>query len=182
MRRIPILLAAVVMLGIVSAGNTPSVIAQDDTETHLVAGTWTWVNGEGEEVFPSIATFGPDGSYIEVLPWGAIVMGVWQPTGERTATVTQVINYLTDDGELVQGQGRAEIEVDASGNTMTWRGTFLSRFQDGRSDIVADADDPGSTSIGTRLEPQAMASLDELMLTPVPFGTGTPVAGATPTP
>ncbi|MBA2595830.1 MAG: hypothetical protein H0V00_04305 [Chloroflexia bacterium] len=192
MRRLALSLSLVgiVLLGLMTTMTRTST-AQDatpaargsiaDTATHSVAGTWTWVNGEGEETFPSVTIFHTDGSYIEVLPWGAILTGVWQPTGENTAVVTQVINYLSDDGELVQGQGRAEVEVDEPGTTMIWQGAFLSRFQDGRTDIASDADDPGSISIGTRFEPQPMTSLDDLMLTPVPFGAGTPMAG-TPTP
>ena len=106
-----------------------------------MAGTWTFVNGEGEDAYPSIVTFDPDGSYAEVLPWGAVLMGVWQPTGENTGVVTHVVNYLVDD-ELVQGQGRGMLEVDETGTTMTWQSAFLSRFQDGRTDIAADVDDP----------------------------------------
>jgi hypothetical protein len=150
------------------------VTAQDDMASHPVVGAWTWVNGEGEDAVPSVAHFHPDGTYIEVMPWGAVPMAVWEPTGEDAVTVTQVINYLDDNGELVQGQGRATVEYDATTDTITWRGTFLSRYQDGRTDIAADADDPGSVSIGTRLEPQPMASLDELMDTPLPFGAATP--------
>lgn len=79
----------------------------------------------------------------------------------------QVINYLDDDGQLVQGQRRAMVEVNATGNIMTWQSSFLSRYSDGRTDIAADVDDPGQMSIGTRLEPQPMASLDELMAMPL---------------
>jgi hypothetical protein len=165
-----------VFAGIVAFALGDTVTAQDEMASHPVAGTWTWVNGEGDEAFPSINFFHPDGTYIEVLPWGAVLMGVWQPTGERTATVTQIINYLDDDGELVQGQGRGTVEVDETGNTIFWQSSFLSRYQDGRTDIAADIDDPGQMSIGTRLEPQPMASLEELMATPVPFGSA-----ATPT-
>lgn len=148
--------------------------------THPVAGTWTWVNGSGADAFPSIATFHPDGSYIEVLPWGAVLMGVWQPTGERTATVTQVLNALdpAEGGEkLMQGQGRATVEVDESGNTMIWEGIFLGRYQDESIAFAFDLE----TSIGTRLLPQPMATLDELKATPVPLGAATPAAG-TPVP
>jgi hypothetical protein len=66
------------------------------------------------------------------------------------------------------------VEYDATTDTLTWRGTFLSRFQDGRTDIAADVDDPEQIAIGTRLEPQPMTSLDELMDTPHPFDVATP--------
>jgi hypothetical protein len=148
--------------------------------THPVAGTWTWVNGEGADAFPSVATFHPDGSYMEVMPWGAVFMGVWQPTGERTATVTQVLNALdpTEEGEkLMQAQGRATVEVDESGNTMIWEGLIVGRYQDESIAFEFDLE----TSIGTRLLPQPMATLDELKATPIPLGAATSAAG-TPVP
>jgi hypothetical protein len=181
-RRLLVLLSvvAVVLLSSAVISTRPTAVAQvatpsgmAATTTHPVAGTWTLVNGEGADAFPSIAHFHPDGTYVEVLPWGAVLMGVWQPTGERTATVTQVFNYRVND-ELVQGQGRGIVEVDETGNTLTGRSIFLSRFQDGRTDFAADTDDPGQTSIGTRVQPQPMASLADLMATPVPVGAATP--------
>jgi hypothetical protein len=123
----------------------------------------------GEDAFPSVAIFHADGTYTEILPWGTLLMGVWQPTGERTANLTQVLNEIIED-QLEQGQGRAKLEVDETGNTMTWKGIFLIRHQDG-SVVLADE---GSTSIGTRLEAGPMVSLDTLATTPVPFGAATP--------
>ena len=180
-------LALVVLLGL-SVTMSRSSAAQEATPdamaammaTHPVAGTWTWVNGQGADTYPSIATFDPDGSYIEVMPWGAVFMGVWQPTGERTATVTQVLNALdpTEEGEkLMQAQGRATVEVDESGNTMIWEGLIVGRYQDESIAFEFDLD----TAIGTRLLPQPMATLDELKATPVPLGAATPAAG-TPVP
>ena len=148
--------------------------AQDDMASSPFVGTWTWENGESVDSLPSIAHFLPDGAYIEVMPWGAVLMGVWEPTGDRAAVVTQVINYLDDDGNLVQGQGRGAMEIDETGNTITWVSSFLSRYQDGRTDLAFDVDEPGQRSIGTRLEPQPMATLDELMDTPLLFGAATP--------
>jgi hypothetical protein len=189
MRRFTVLLTvvAVVLLGSAVTLSRLPAAAQEvtptgmaATATHPVAGTWTFVNGQGADAFPSVATFDPDGSYMEVMPWGAVLMGVWQPTGERTATVTQVVNALdpTEDGEkLMQGQGRATLEVDESGNTMIWEGIFLGRYQDESIAFAFDLD----TSIGTRLLPQPMATLDELKATPVPLGAATPAAG-TPAP
>lgn len=188
MRRLVALGSAIVvlLLGLLITATIPRAHAQEPTPdaammaAHPIVGTWTWVNGEGADAFPSIATFHPDGSYMEVMPWGAVLMGVWQPTGERTGTVTQVVNALdpSEDGEkLMQGQGRATVEVDESGNTMIWEGIFLGRYQDGSIAFEFDLD----TSIGTRMLPQPMATLDELKTTPVPLGAATPAAG-TPVP
>jgi hypothetical protein len=153
---------------------TPAGMAA--TATHLVVGAWTFVNGSGEDVFPSIAHFHADGTYTEVLPWGAVLMGAWTPTGERTAVVTLVLNELQDD-KLWQGQGRATAEVDETGNTMTWEGIFVGRFQDGTIEFT----DEGTPSTGTRLRAGPKISLEDLIATPVPIGAPTPSAG-TPMP
>lgn len=174
MGRIATLLALVLVAGGLILPQTHRVEAQDNFASHPVAGTWTFVNGEGEERSPSIATFHPDGSYIEIMPWGAVLMGVWMPTGEHTATVTQVLNEYIDE-QLEQGQGRASIEVDASGNTMIWEGNFLIRHQNGS--VVLSLE--GASSVGTRLQPAALESLEHLMATPVPVGAA-PGAEATP--
>lgn len=177
-RGIAVLLALVAIL--TGANVLPHdfrVEAQDVLASHPVAGTWTFVNEEGEDAYPSVAIFHPDGSYIEILPWRTLLMGVWEPTGERTATVTQVLNEIYDE-KLEQGQGRGALEIDASGNTMTWKGNFLVRLQDGS--VVLSQE--GAPSIGTRLQPAPMESLEELMETPVPFGATTPQAAATPAP
>ena len=46
----------------------------------------------GDDSFPSVALFHADGTYSEVLPWGAVLHGVWEPTGERTADLTFLLN------------------------------------------------------------------------------------------
>lgn len=77
MPRLPTLAAILTLTAgvlIFARGNPAN--AQDATATHPVAGTWTWVNGEGEDAFPSIVHFHADGAYSEGLPWGAVLMGV----------------------------------------------------------------------------------------------------------
>lgn len=173
-RFVTLVSVVIAFVSIVAVGRGHATTMQESMASHPVVGGWTWVNGEGEDAVPSVAQFHPDGTYIEVMPWGAVPLAVWEPTGANSATVTQVVNYLDDDGELVQGQGRATVEYDATTDTITWRGTFLSRYQDGRADIAVDVDEPGNVSIGTRLVPQSMASLEELMDTPLPLGAATP--------
>jgi hypothetical protein len=91
-------------------------------------------------------------------------------SAERTAEVTQVVNYLVDE-QLVQGQGRATLEVDATGTTLTWHGVFVGRFQNGRIDSVDEV-----ASIGTRLVAEPMVSLETLQATPVPSLAATPAS------
>jgi hypothetical protein len=177
MSRFALVLSFVVMiLGSAVLLSRPPAVAQEATPsalaavaTHPVTGAWTLVNKAADSsVYPSVAVFHPDGTYLEVLPWGSPLLGVWQPTGERTAVVTQVVNYLVDD-RLVQGHGRAEVEVDATGQTMTWHGVFVGRFPNGQIDSADEV-----FSIGTRLEAEQMVPLQTLQATPIPFPAATP--------
>ncbi len=187
MRQFSMLLSAivVVLLGSAVVLSRPSASAQEatptgmaTTATHLVVGAWTFVNGSGEDVFPSIAHFHADGTYTEVLPWGQVILGAWQPTGERTAVLTQIFNFLTDDDQLVQGQGRYMLEVDQTGNTLlAFQGSSVARYQDGSIDFAEE----GPPTTGTRVEAGPMLSLDELIALTEPPGGATPAAG-TPVP
>jgi hypothetical protein len=176
--RLALVLSLIVMIvGSAVLLSRPPAVAQEATPsgtatmaTHPVTGAWTLVNKAADSSpYPSVAVFHPDGTYHEVLPWGSPLLGVWQPTGERTAVVTQVVNSLVND-QLVQGHGRAAVEVDATGMTLTWHGVFVSRFPNGQ---IESADEV--FSVGTRLEPAPMVPLQTLEATPVPFLAATPV-------
>ena len=182
MRRFLILLSVVVVvLSSTVVISCPSAVAQDATPTtadHPLVGTWAIVTGEGADTFPSVANFNADGTYTEVLPWGIVILGAWQPTGERTATLTQIFNFLTDDDQLVQGQGRYMLEVDQTGNRLlSYEGSSVARAQDGSIDFAEE----GPPTTGTRVEAGPMLSLDELIALTEPPGAATPAAG-TPVP
>lgn len=155
-----------------------SVTARDAVmAAHPVVGVWQVVTGVGEDTFPSVVILYADGTYTEVLPWGSIVIGAWQPTGERTIVFAQVFNSLTDDGELIEGQTRGTMEVDETGATLTVETVSVGRFQDGRIDFTDDR----TPTTATRLTARPMLTLDELLaLTETP-GAATPTAG-TPAP
>jgi hypothetical protein len=184
MRRFSVFLSTVVvLLSSVAVLSRPPAAAQEATPagvaataTHPLAGAWTIVTDLGEDTFPSVAIFHADGTYTEVLPWGQVLLGAWQPTGERTAVMSLIFNYLVDE-ELVEGQGRATLEVDETGNTLTVESVGVGRFRDGRIDFT----DVGVPTTGTRLEAGPMLSLDELIALTEPPGEATPATG-TPAP
>jgi hypothetical protein len=174
MRRVALLLSAVVVVLLVSAVvvSRPPAVAHEATPTgigelatHPVVGVWDSTGELDGDTFRFLAIFHADGTYMEIYPWGAILNGVWQPTGARTAEATAVNYFLVDD-RLVRGEGRFTAEVDETGDTISTDGTFVSRFEDGSIEFVA-----GGPSPGTRLEVLPVLPLEEL--------TGTPVA-ATP--
>jgi hypothetical protein len=69
------------------------------------------------------------------------------------------------------------VEVDETGQTLTWKTVALGRFEDGRIDFT----DAGLPTTGTRLTAGPMLSLDELIALTEPLGAATPAAG-TPVP
>ena len=97
-----------------------------------------------------------------------MLFGVWQPTGERTATLTVYENYLMDD-RLVQAEGRFTVEVDESGNTLTEEGTFVGLFEDGSVAIAFE-----SPATGTRMEVLPVEPLGTPVFPPEEAAAGTP--------
>jgi hypothetical protein len=181
MRRFTVLLVfvALVFSGVVILARPPAAAqeatpAVPTTADHPLVGTWAIVTGEGADTFPSVANFNADGTYTEVLPWGIVILGAWQPTGERIAVLTQFFNFLTDDDRLVQGQGRYMLEVDQTGNTLlAFQGSSVGRAQDGSIDFA----DEGPPTSGTRVEPGPMLTLDELIAVTAPPAAASPAAG-----
>src|SRR3712207_264030 len=84
--------AAVVRSRLPAAAQEATPTGMVDMATHPVVGVWDSTGGLEGETFPFLAIFRADGTYMEIYPWGAILTGVWRPTGERTAEVTAV-NY-----------------------------------------------------------------------------------------
>jgi len=147
-----VLLAVVLMLSgglvggraLIAQEATPSSTA--DMANHPVVGGWRMtVDLGGGRTSPDLQIFHADGTYIELLPSGAVLAGVWQPTGERTAMLTLYENYFMDD-RLVQIEGRFTVEVDESGNTITEAGTVVGLFEDGS--VASAFESPAS---GTRM-------------------------------
>jgi YD repeat-containing protein len=185
MRRFAMLLSVVVVL-LSSAVmlSRPPAAAQEATPTGMVAmaehpavGTWEMSGEAGDFTFPFLAIFHADGTYLERYPWGAVFVGVWKPTGERTAEGT-VIAYEYIDDRLTRGEGRFTVEVDETGNTIDTDGTFINRFvDDGSIDLAIEGPSPG-----TRLEVQPVVPLSELVPGGTPVIPAELTAEATPTP
>jgi len=186
MRRFPVLLTAVVVVLFSSAVvlSQPTAIAQEATPAvmtmaeHPVVGMWRFTNVIDKEIsFPSLAIFHADGTYIEDFPdAGSYSMGVWEPTGERTATVTVYQVYVIDD-RLVNGEGRFTAEVDESGNALSTTGTFVGTFEDGSIDIAVEGPSPA-----IRLGVLPVVPLSELVPGGTPVIPADLTGEATPTP
>jgi hypothetical protein len=186
MSRFALLLAVVVvLLGSVVMLSRPPAAAQEATPdpaammamaTHPVVGIWRFSNELGDSSFPSLAIFHADGTYIEDYPdESSYSMGVWEPTGERTVTLTLYQNYVIDD-KLANLEGRLTAEVDETGNALTRDGTFVGLFEDGSIDIAVDG-----PATATRLGILPVVPLAELVpegspVVPPEFTAATPAS------
>ena len=178
MRRFAVLLSVVVivLLGSVVILSRPSAAAQEatpsgmaDMASHPVVGGWRITVDLGAGVTsPDLQLFHADGTYTETLPNGSVLFGVWQPTGERTATLTLYENSLMDD-RVVQAEGRFTVEVDERGTTITEEGTFVGLFEDGSVAMAFE-----SPATGTRMAVLPVEPLGTPVFPPDPAAAGTP--------
>ena len=136
------------------------------TATHPIVGSGRFINDVGEgETFDSFGIFHADGTYTESTPDG-VMIGLWRPTGQRTADLTFHATDLDPDPEvLISGEGRMAAEIDETGNTLTATFTFVARAAGGT--VAFSGEDLKVT--GTRLEVLPMVPLG----TPLP-GRPTP--------
>jgi hypothetical protein len=116
MRRMTVLLSAVIMLGIVLVGGGALVTAQDgDTADHPLVGTWSLTPGQTDQPMPDVIIFSADGGVVDVESDGSVSLGAWEATGEATANMTLTV-YSAEEGAY---RIRAAIEVAPDGQSFT---------------------------------------------------------------
>jgi hypothetical protein len=175
--------AVVSLLGVLASLLVVGTAAQDATPattgTHPLVGTWI-VDADVDDPAnaPEVDRFFADGGFLSIDATGRPTLGLWEATGERTATVTFISTGSDDTGAYVGTfTVRAEVEVDAAGDVFTGDYTIEIAGPDGSSPGEFG---PGRVE-GKRLTSEApgspAGSLGEL------FGgaAGTPEAG-TPAP
>jgi hypothetical protein len=162
MHRLALFISGVVVFaGLLGYAREDAATAQEAMDAHPIVGEWRFTNELGEGVtFPSLGIFHADGTYIEDYPDAmSYSMGVWEPTGERTAAVTVYQVYVIDD-KLVNAEGRWTAEVDETGNALRTAGIFVGTFEDGSIDIATEWSDEGFPA--TRLGVLPVVPLSEL--------------------
>ena len=172
MRRLAVLASVVVVLtgALAYARGNSGTAAQESMAGHPVVGLWRFTNEVGDATFPSLGVFHADGTYVEDYPdESSFSLGLWRPTGERTAEVTVYQNQIVDE-KLTNGEGRWTVAVDETGNALTQgAGFFLGLFEDGSVEFSIEWD--GSAEpVATRLEIQPVVPLKSLL----PEGTPAP--------
>jgi hypothetical protein len=164
-------------VGVVTAAQDATPAGMAGMATHPVVGTWEMSGQVGDFTFPFLATFHADGTYLERYAWGAVFVGVWKPTGARTAEGT-VIAYEYINDRLTRGEGRFTAQVDESGKSIYTDGPFVNRFvDDGWIELAVEGPAPG-----TRLAVLPVVPLAELVPEGTPMSPAEVTREATPAP
>ena len=130
---------------------------------HPLVGAWrvtsdpTEPNASGP-VDPSFYVFHADGTALTSTPVAGVGVGVWRPTGERTADRSVwYVDLDPDPNHLEHGEatGSTSVTVDESGTAFTETGTIQGKAIDGTVLFTIP-----SINVGTRLEVEPMALLD----------------------
>jgi hypothetical protein len=163
MRRFSIFLSVVVvlLLGITVIGARPGAAAQEATPTtmngHPLVGTWLLdTNADDPANAPDVVVFTADGAYISVDAEGFPSLGVWEASGERSATVTIVSPGVEEEDGAFFGTFmiRATIDVDETGAAFTaqYTGEFVEADGTGTGEYG-----PG-TATAARITAEAMGT------------------------
>ena len=128
-------LVLVVLLGLMTTmtrtqAQEATPAASDDRDRHAPGGRDVdWLNGEGEDAFPSIAHLHPDGSYIEVYAMGRRPDGRLaadrRAHGDRHAGRHRPVPRRT---AACRERDGGDGGIDESGNTMITEGIFVERY------------------------------------------------------
>lgn len=140
-RLLSLVSAVFVLLGVTMLAALSPVKAQDSTPAamvaHPVVGLWrTVVSNTGDTPFIAMDSFHADGMFSEITQDGIVTTGLWQPMGERSATVTAYVFFTIDD-RLVEGEVRFTVEVDKTGNALTEEGAIVGHYADDGSLALA---------------------------------------------
>jgi hypothetical protein len=123
---------------------------------HPLVGTWLLdTNADDPANAPEVTIFTADGAYISVDAEGFPNHGVWEASGERSATLTIVSPGLEDEGAFAGTfMVRATIEVDETGDAFTaqYTGEFVGPDGTGTGEYG-----PG-TATATRIAVEAMGT------------------------
>jgi hypothetical protein len=172
---------AVVLLGLFAFGRaTPDTTAQaatpGATPDHSFVGAWRMTNPAFPEEAPILVVLHADGTYFQTEADGSIGVGSWEATGEQSAAVTFVEQFVAG-GTVNTITFRAVGEVAADGDAFTGTYTVELTGPDGASrgeygpgtvEAIRIAVEPMGTPVGPLEELFAQLEQGTAEATPIP--------------
>jgi hypothetical protein len=181
MRRLIVSLSVVAffLLCTLVATRSSSVIAQEATPTsmtgHPLVGTWLLdTNADDPANAPEVVIFTGDGAYVSVDAEAFPTLGVWEATGEQTATLTLVSPGMEEGAFAGTFMVRAMVTVDAGGDAFTadYTGEFVGpdgtgtgEYGPGRATATRIVAEPMGTPAGPL---EVLFAEDDAAATPAP--------------
>jgi hypothetical protein len=155
--------AAAAVAGLSRVGAVRAQESGSDLAAHPLVGAWRVTNdpaepNSSEPAEPSYYVFHADGTALTSTAVAGVGVGVWRPTGERTADRSVwYVDLDPDPNHLERGAatGSTSVTVAEAGTTFTETGTIQGKAIDGTVLFTIP-----SINIGTRLEVEPMAQLD----------------------
>jgi hypothetical protein len=155
--------AAAAVMGLNRVSTVRAQESGSDLVAHPLVGAWRVTNdpaepNSSEPAEPSYYVFHADGTALTSTAVAGVGVGVWRPTGERTADRSVwYVDLDPDPNYLEHGEatGSTSVTVDESGTAFTETGTVQGKAIDGTVLFTIP-----SINIGTRLEVEPMARLD----------------------
>ncbi len=157
-RAIMLLFSAVVLLGTMLFGSGALAAQDTDLADHPFVGSWVVdADTEDPENLPEMVIISSDGTVSYSATGGSTGVGVWEPTGDTTATVR--ISLRFDDGTHLVIRASVEVAPDGHSFTSPYTNEFFDATGQGSGEIG-----PG-TAEGVRMTVQApgtpVASFEE---------------------
>lgn len=141
MRRFARSLVVVMLLLGLAAAPGQTVIAQDATAdamnamaSHSVVGTWQQHDLEGLAA-TGFVVFHADGTVVATSSYRGVRLGIWRPTGERTAELVLIEMLLIGGDPSLTPEGeetgtityRETVTIDETGNRLSFDGIYDTR-------------------------------------------------------
>jgi hypothetical protein len=155
--------AAAAVMGLSRVNNVRAQDVGSELSAHPLVGAWRVTSdpnepNSSEPADPSYYVFHADGTALTSTAVAGVGVGVWRPTGGRTAD--RSVSYVDldpDPNHLEHGEatGSTSVTVDESGTAFTETGTVQGKAIDGTVLFTIP-----SINIGTRLEVEPMAQLE----------------------
>lgn len=120
--------AAIILIVVALAVGAARIAGAQDTgadSVHPLVGTWLLdTDVDDPENPPEVDVFTADGGVISVQATGDLILGVWEATGDNSATITFVGPEAEEDAYFGLFVIRAQVEVDESGDAFAGSYTF----------------------------------------------------------